>query len=55
MIRRDTSRFIPPDALLFVALATIWGLSFVGFIEQTVWNAASLAVLLMAVTYVVTR
>jgi drug/metabolite transporter (DMT)-like permease len=29
MIRRDTSRFIPPDALLFVALATIWGLSFV--------------------------
>ncbi|MFB6251148.1 MAG: DMT family transporter [Halobellus sp.] len=29
MIRRDTSRFISPDALLFVALATIWGLSFV--------------------------
>jgi len=37
------------------AWGIVWGLSFVGFIEQTVWNAASLAVLLMAVTYVVTR
>ncbi|MGQ4555840.1 EamA family transporter [Halobellus sp. GM3] len=29
MIRRIRSQFLPPDATLFVALATVWGLSFV--------------------------
>jgi len=29
MIRRIRSQFLPPDATLFVALATAWGLSFV--------------------------
>lgn len=29
MIRRIRSRFLPPEVLLFVALSTLWGLSFV--------------------------
>jgi hypothetical protein len=37
------------------ASTVVWGLSFLGFVEFTVWNVGSLALLLMAVTYVVTR
>jgi hypothetical protein len=37
------------------ASTVVWGLSVLGVVAFTVWNAASLAVLLMAVTYVVTR
>jgi hypothetical protein len=37
------------------AVGIVWGLEFVGLVGFTVWNVASLALLLMAVTYVVTR
>jgi len=37
------------------AATIVWGLSFLDVVDATVWNVASLAVLLMAVTYVVTR
>jgi hypothetical protein len=37
------------------AAGIVWGLDFVGLVDFTVWNVASLALLLMAVTYVVTR
>jgi hypothetical protein len=37
------------------AAGIVWGLDFVGLVDVTVWNVASLALLLMAVTYVVTR
>jgi hypothetical protein len=37
------------------AAGIVWGLSFIGLVTLTVWNVASLGVLLMAVTYVVTR
>ena len=37
------------------AAGIVWGLDFVGLVAFTVWNVASLALLLMAVTYVVTR
>ena len=37
------------------AAGVVWGLEFVGLAGFTVWNVASLALLLMAVTYVVTR
>ena len=37
------------------ASTVVWGLSVLGFVEFTVWNAGSLALLLMAVTYLVTR
>ena len=37
------------------AAGIVWGLSVIGLVDVTVWNVASLALLLMAVTYVVTR
>jgi hypothetical protein len=37
------------------AAAIVWGLAFIDLVTLTVWNVASLALLLMAVTYVVTR
>ncbi|WP_181861659.1 hypothetical protein [Haloplanus salinus] len=37
------------------AAGIVRGLDFVGLVGFTVWNVASLALLLMAVTYVVTR
>jgi hypothetical protein len=37
------------------AYGVVWGLELIGLVEITVWNVASLALLLMAVTYVVTR
>jgi len=37
------------------AAGVVWGLSFIGLAGFTVWNVASLALLLMAVTYLVTR
>ncbi|RMB13352.1 hypothetical protein [Haloplanus aerogenes] len=37
------------------AYGVIWGLELVGLVSVTVWNVASLTLLLMAVTYVVTR
>jgi hypothetical protein len=37
------------------AAAIVWGLAFIDLVTVTVWNVASLALLLMAVTYVVTR
>lgn len=33
----------------------VWGLSVVGLIGLSVWNVASLTLILMAITYVVTR
>jgi hypothetical protein len=37
------------------AVAIVWGLSFLDIAALNVWNVASLALVLMAVTYVVTR
>ena len=37
------------------AAGVVWGLSVIGLAGVTVWNVASLALLLMAVTYLVTR
>jgi hypothetical protein len=37
------------------ATVVVWGLDFVGVVAFTPWNVASLALLLVAVTYVVTR
>jgi len=37
------------------AAVVVWGLSVIGLAGVTVWNVASLALLLMAVTYLVTR
>jgi len=37
------------------AYGVIWGLELIGLVSTTVWNVASLALLLMVVTYVVTR
>jgi len=37
------------------AYGVVWGLELVGLVSVTVWNVASLTLLLMAVTYVVTR
>ncbi|MFB6101177.1 MAG: hypothetical protein ABEJ73_01260 [Haloplanus sp.] len=37
------------------ATVIVWGLDFVGLVPFTRWNVASLALLLVAVTYVVTR
>lgn len=45
------------NLVLSSAFATgiVWGLEFVGLVGFTVWNVASLTLLLMAVTYLVTR
>ena len=37
------------------AVGIVWGLSVIGLAGFTIWNVASLALLLMAVTYLVTR
>ena len=37
------------------AVGMVWGLDFVGLIPFTPWNVATLAVLLVGVTYLVTR
>jgi hypothetical protein len=37
------------------ASAVIWGLDFIDVVAFTPWNVASLALLLMALTYAVTR
>jgi len=37
------------------AYGVVRGLELIGLVSVTVWNVASLALLLMAVTYVVTR
>jgi hypothetical protein len=37
------------------AAGVVWGLELVGLVSVTVWNVASLTLLLMAVTYLVTR
>lgn len=37
------------------AATVVWGLSMLGFLAFTVWNVASLALVLTSVTYVVTR
>jgi len=37
------------------AAGVVWGLAFIDLAGFTVWNVASLALLLMAVTYLVTR
>jgi len=37
------------------AVGIVWGLAFLDIMALTVWNVASLAVVLMAMTYVVTR
>jgi len=37
------------------AYGVVWGLDLIGLVEITVWSVASLALLLMAVTYAVTR
>ncbi|SEA20571.1 hypothetical protein SAMN04488065_2246 [Haloplanus vescus] len=36
------------------AAGVVWGLSFIGLLGLTVWNVTALALLLMALTYVVT-
>lgn len=37
------------------AAGMIWGLDLIGLVPFTPWNVATLAVLLVAVTYLVTR
>jgi hypothetical protein len=37
------------------AAGVVWGLELVGLVSVTIWNVASLTLLLMAVTYLVTR
>ncbi|GAB6860973.1 hypothetical protein ACFR97_01870 [Haloplanus litoreus] len=37
------------------ATVVIWGLDFIDVVALTPWNVASLALLVMALTYVVTR
>jgi hypothetical protein len=37
------------------AAVVVWGLDFIGLLELTFVNVASLALVLMAVTYLVTR
>ncbi|WP_251329024.1 hypothetical protein [Haloplanus pelagicus] len=37
------------------ATVVIWGLDFIGIVAFTPWNVASFALLVMALTYVVTR
>ncbi|ADQ65882.1 hypothetical protein C499_11776 [Halogeometricum borinquense DSM 11551] len=37
------------------AAVVVWGLDFIGMVELTFVNVASLALVLMAVTYLVTR
>ncbi|QIB76263.1 hypothetical protein GL213_01350 [Halogeometricum borinquense] len=37
------------------AAVVVWGLDFIGMLELTFVNVASLALVLMAVTYLVTR
>jgi hypothetical protein len=37
------------------AVGIVWGLAFLDIMALTIWNVASLAVVLMAMTYVVTR
>ena len=37
------------------AAGVVWGLSVIGLAGFTIWNVASLALLLMGVTYLVTR
>ncbi|WP_169719059.1 hypothetical protein [Haloplanus natans] len=37
------------------AVGVVWGLSVIDLVGFTIWNVASLALLLMGVTYLVTR